>query len=371
MSPAISDLGMSNDGSNEDKCAVIYCRVSSSKQLDEGDGLAPQETRCREYARRKGYDVLQVFADRGISGGTLDRPGMRELLSFLLSQRDTNTAVIIDDLNRFFRDVRVHWQLRELVKNAGGLLESPSMKFGDTSDDVLIENLLASVSQHQRQKNGEQVSHRMRARVQNGYWVASKVVGYRYEQTKGEGKILVRDEPVASIIADALEGYAFGRFATQTEVQRFLERQPAFPKQTPSGGIRLQKISDLLRHPIYAGYVQSEAYNVSLRKGRHDGLISFETHEKIQRRLKQAAFAPARKDIATDFPLRGFVTCGDCEKPLRSCWSKSMTGKRHAYYLCHTKGCDSDGKSIRRDNIENERYPATRYAAQRASILYC
>ncbi len=39
---------MSNEGSNEDKCAVIYCRVSSSKQLDEGDGLTSQETRCRE-----------------------------------------------------------------------------------------------------------------------------------------------------------------------------------------------------------------------------------------------------------------------------------------------------------------------------------
>ena len=59
-----------------------------------------------------------------------------------------------------------------------------------------------------------------------------------------------------------------------------------------------------------------------MRKGRHEGLVSFETHEKIQKRLKESALAPARKDIAFDFPLRGFVACGDCEKPLRSCWSK-------------------------------------------------
>ena len=37
--------------------AVIYCRVSSTKQRIEGDGLASQEVRCREYARMKGYDV--------------------------------------------------------------------------------------------------------------------------------------------------------------------------------------------------------------------------------------------------------------------------------------------------------------------------
>ena len=110
----------------------------------------------------------------------------------------------------------------------------------------------------------------------------------------------------------------------------------------------------MLRLPIYVGYVQSEAYNVFLRKGRHEGLISFETREKIQRRLKQAAFAPARKDISNDFPLRGFVTCGDCEKPLRSCWSKSGTGKRHAYYLCQKKSCDSYGKSVPSDKLEGE-----------------
>ena len=193
----------------------------------------------------------------------------------------------------------------------------------------------------------------MRARVQNGYAVTAKVIGYKYKQTKTEGKVLVRDEPVASIIAEALEGFASGRFASQGEVQRFLEGQPDFPKQN-HGGIRMQKVTDMLKHPIYAGYVRSKAWNVSLRKGRHEGLISFETHQKIQRRLEQKALAPARKDIDQDFPLRGFVTCGDCEKPLRSCWSKSGTGKRYAYYLCHTKNCPSYGKSIQRDKLEGE-----------------
>ena len=338
---------------NSGKQAVIYGRVSSVKQVEEGHGLDSQEVRCREYAKRKGHSVLAVFADKGVSGGALDRPQMRELLSFLLTQPKPGTVVIVDDLNRFSRDVRVHWQLRELVKNAGGILESPSMKFGDTSDDKLIENLLASVSQHQREKNGEQVVNRMRARVQNGYAVTAKVIGYKYRQTKTEGKVLVRNEPVASIVTEALEGFASGRFATQTEVQRFLESQPDFPKQN-HGGIRLKKVNDMLTHPIYAGYVQSKAWKVSLRKGRHEGLISFETHRKIQRRLKQKALAPARKDIDQDFPLRGFVTCGDCEKPLRAGWSKSCTGKRYAYYTCHTKSCRSYGKSIRRDAIEGE-----------------
>lgn len=91
----------------------------------------------------------------------------------------------------------------------------------------------------------------------------------------------------------------------------------------------------------------------SLRKGQHEGLISFETFEKIQARLKGTAKAPARKDISEDFPLRGFVLCNDCEKPLTACWSQGKKQK-YPYYLCPTKGCPSYRKSIKREVLEGE-----------------
>ena len=129
---------------------------------------------------------------------------------------------------------------------------------------------------------------------------------------------------------------------------------PPFTRRKPNGNIRAQVISDLLDQPLYAGHLESKIWNVPFRKARHEALISLETFEKIQARRSSTALAPARKDIHLDFPLRGFVTCDDCGKPLRSCWSKSSTGKRHPYYLCHTKGCDSYGKSIRRDQLEGD-----------------
>ena len=54
---------MPADQETETDKAVIYCRVSSSKQTHRGDGLNSQETRCREYARYKGYEVVGTFAD--------------------------------------------------------------------------------------------------------------------------------------------------------------------------------------------------------------------------------------------------------------------------------------------------------------------
>ena len=328
--------------------AVIYARVSSSKQMKVGDGLGSQEKRCRDYAKYKGCEVVKVFRD-DMTGSLATWPGMQAMLSFLhKNSRKEEIVVIIDDISRLARGIEAHIKLRSSISNAGGILKSPSIEFGEDSDSLLVENLLASVSQHQCQKNREQTINRMKARTQHGYWTFQAPIGYRYQRTNGHGNLLVRDEPYASILQEALEGFASGRFDTQVEVKRFLESQPEFPKDLAGRKIRNQRIKDFLTRPIYAGYIEAPNWGISLRKGHHEGLISLETFEKIQKRLKDGAKAPARKDISSDFPLRGFVLCCDCGKPLTACWSKSHTGKKHPYYLCPTKGCPSYRKSIRR-----------------------
>ena len=335
--------------------AVIYARVSSAAQVRKGQGLGSQETRCREFARMKGYDVDRVFVDEAVSGGITTRPGMQAMLSYLKEHAHAQSfVVVIDDISRLARDIKAHLDLREAIASAGARLESPSVEFGEDSDSILVENLLASVSQHQRQKNAEQTKNRMRARAMNGYWVFWAPRGYRFAHQPGQGKVMVRDEPLASIVTEALEGFASGRFGSQVEVKRFLERQPDYPKDLPTGEIRNQRIKDLLTQPLYAGYLELPRWGVTFRKAQHEGLISLATYERIQERLRVRTKAPARKDISADFPLRGFVVCADCGMPLTACWSTSKTGDKHPYYLCPTKGCSSYRNSIRRADLESD-----------------
>lgn len=331
--------------------AVIYCRVSSAKQVTEGHGLGSQETRCREFAGHKGYEIADVFRDEGISGGLIDRPGMQAMLAFLKRHKNNRKhIVIIDDISRLARSLEAHIQLRTAIQGAGGRLESPSIEFGEDSDSILVENLLASVSQHQRQKNAEQVVNRMRARIMNGYWVFGAPVGYRYAKVNGHGSMLVRDEPNATTVQQALKGFASGRFETPAEVKRFLESVPSFPRYR-NGEVHFQFIHDLLTRPLYAGYIDVPKWEIRLQSAQHEALIGFGEWQNIQERLNSETTAAVRKDTRPDFPLRGFVTCGCCGHPMTAAWSKGRNAS-YAYYFCYQKACSEHRKSIRGDKLE-------------------
>jgi DNA invertase Pin-like site-specific DNA recombinase len=69
---------------NVEKKAVIYCRVSSTAQTTRGDGLGSQKTRCMEFARARGYTVVETFSD-DMTGKLIDRPGMKAMLSYMTS----------------------------------------------------------------------------------------------------------------------------------------------------------------------------------------------------------------------------------------------------------------------------------------------
>jgi site-specific DNA recombinase len=337
---------------HELKDAVIYARVSSQAQVKAGMGVESQATYCTQYANWKGYAIHGIFRDFGISGSRADRTGILQMLAFLKENPKTRYVVIVDDISRLARDIRVHLDLRDAIAKCGAVLESPSVTFGTDSDSRFFENMQALNAQHHREKNAEQTKKRQQARLINGYWPFPAALGYRHERKPGHGKVMVPHQPLAGIIQEGLEGYASGRFQSQMEVARFFQSQPDFPK-TRFGSVTCEAANRILTRVLYAGHVECEPWQIALRKGQHEGLITLETFQRIQRRLQGSANVPARPDISADFPLRGFVLC-ECEKPLTSCWSKSKTGAKHPYYLCFNRDCTQFRKSIPRAVLEDD-----------------
>ena len=112
-------------------------------------------------------------------------------------------------------------------------------------------------------------------------------------------------------------------------------------------------VKDILSNILYTGYLKYEPWGISLREAKHQPLISMGVHEKIQKRLLEKAQVPVRKDLASDFPLRGFIVCAECDGSLTAAWSTGRR-KKYPYYECHKKVCPSYRKAIPRDELEQE-----------------
>ena len=332
--------------------ALIYCRVSSKRQKEEGSGLDSQAHRCRQYAAQRGYKVEAVFPDSYSGGGDfLQRPAMKALLAHADQNASTQYVVIFDDLKRFARDTVFHWGLRQALESRNMVPECLNFNFDDSPAGRFIETIQAAHNQLEREENRQQTINRQKARLERGLWAFTTKKGYKVAKDPQLGKILVRDEPHATHLAHAISGYANGIYKTKTDACRFLCEQGFWHTSEPSKlSFRFAKI---VRDPFYAGYIEYKPWNVTRRKGLHEPIISSSTHLKATQKLEGGASNKrARQAINPDFPLRGHILCADCDLPFTAAWSRGCRQK-YAYYFCRNKACPGSGV-IPKEKIERE-----------------
>jgi DNA invertase Pin-like site-specific DNA recombinase len=332
--------------------AVIYCRVSSDRQATEGHGLDGQERRCREYAAAHGYAVAAIFRDEGASGGTIDRPALQEMFTYLRSPGGVD-MVLFEDVSRIARDMGVHIQILSRITQLGATYQTVNQPIEDTAVGKFIVQSLANVAELHRNLNAQNVRNRMKARLQAGYWVFENPPGYVYQTVSGHGRLLVPDPASADAVREALEGFASGRFPTQAAVQRFLEGI-GVQHHGRKGAIYPEQVRRILTRVLYAGYLECRKWEIGLTKAQHQSLISLDTFYRIQDRLAQKApVVQDRKDMAADFPLRGFVLCASCRKPLTASWNRGRS-RKYPYYRCDQEGCPEHNKAIPRAALEGQ-----------------
>lgn len=329
--------------------ALIYCRVSSDRQAKEGHGLDSQEHRCREYAKSKSYEVEDVFTDTFSGGGDfLKRQGMVALLHHIDKHPHRNYIVVFDDLSRFARDVAAHIRLRQEFDKRDTKIECPNFTFEDTPEGELVENIMAAQNQYHRKSNRRQVIQKQKARLEQGYWPFFPPPGYKQVKEPAHGKILRLKEPQASLIREAFEGFASDRFMNQIDVMRFL-READYNNGKP---VYVEGVRRILRRVVYTGYVERKEWEVSRRKGQHEGLVSLEVFEKVQAKLDGKCKVRTRISDKLDFALRGHILCFHCGRPYTGSWSRGGRGSMYRYYRCNTSSCARYNKSLNGDIVD-------------------
>ena len=154
-----------------------YVRVSTDEQAANGYGLQAQENAIMVEAERRGWTVVGIVRDEGVTGKTLDRPGLHEALS--RAATGEAEVVVVAKLDRATRSLVGLADLIEWMTSAQVGFVALDLGIDTTnSTGRLVAHVMGSVAQWER----EQISSRTKA--------AATV---RREQGKRMGRESVRE----------------------------------------------------------------------------------------------------------------------------------------------------------------------------------
>ncbi|MFA6448822.1 MAG: recombinase family protein [bacterium] len=159
------------------KKAISYIRVSTDKQADHGVSLDAQAEKIKAMAIVREVELVETIIDAGESAKSLNRTGMKRLLE-LVNRREIDT-VIVTKLDRLTRSVRDLADLLELFDKRGVSLVSVNESLDTaTAAGRLVLNVMASVSQWEREAIGERTRDAMQHKKAIGELVGSVPFGY-------------------------------------------------------------------------------------------------------------------------------------------------------------------------------------------------
>jgi site-specific DNA recombinase len=333
---------------NQKTACAVYLRVSSAQQADQ-QNLDAQEKECREYAKRKGLNVLKVFVDPGKTGRNINRKELQSLLTFCRQNRDKLRAVVCYDVSRWARSVS-GWAttmdtLDELGIEFHSVLENV---VGRSASVRYVANIHAATAQHFSDLLSEKMQGVLHHRLSLGLFPHKAPVGYRNlvkgrDERPASGVNIIPDPESVPLIVHAFNAVAAG-LRPMEDVRKEVN---ALGLRTSSGReLPRQSFYNMLRNEIYAGWVVSGELRV---KGLHEPIVSQEVFDAVQEVLsgKKPDRKPYKK-TREDFPLRQFVACAKCGRGLTAGFNRGRS-KQYPFYFCYTRTCKA--VSIRAEEL--------------------
>lgn len=325
------------------RCA-IYTRKSSEEGLEqEFNSLDAQYEACAAYIvsqKAEGWVLLpERYDDGGISGGTLDRPGLQRLLADI--DRGTVDQILVYKIDRLTRSLADFAKMVDRLDAAGTSFVSVTQSFNTaTSMGRLTLNMLLSFAQFEREVTAERIRDKIAASKKKGLWMGATVpLGYA-----ADGRSLKIAEPDAAVIRTIYDLYL--KYQNARIVKEAVD---ALGLKTPvrtlisgrvKGGAAFSygHVHYILTNPVYAGRIRHHA---KVYPGQHPPLIDPEVWDSIQKQLqgdaaKGRTFTKRNRNgaRASASPLAGKIydQTGDRLTPSHS---KTAKGRKLRYYVSH------------------------------------
>jgi len=307
------------------KRAVIYCRVSTKEQVDEGSSLVSQEKICKEFALKHSYEIVATYIEQGESAKTMNRTQLRALMEFCALKKNRISAVIVYKIDRLSRNTDDYSQIRLLLKRHKVEIKSTSEQFENTPAGRFMENIIANVAQFDNDVRIERCIGGMRNAMQEeGRYVWRAPFGFA--NTKIGGKSNIAPNEKAAVVRNTFEAVAKG-VSTANELRITMAREGLVDSKGKP--LALGHYYRMLRNETYAGWIKKFGRKV---RGTFEPIISDDLFHTVQLILKKKSQHISQYNVKhPDFPLRRFVFhCSG--KKLTGCWSKGKQ-KLYPYYF--------------------------------------
>ena len=319
------------------KCA-IYTRKSTEHGLEqEFNSLQNQEESCKAYIASQsfnGWQYYKTYSDAAISGGTMERPALKQMLDDM-AHGLVNTVVVykVDRLSRSILDF--HNMMKYFEKYNANFVSITQSFDTSTSMGKLTLNMLLSFAQFEREVSSERVRDKIRASKAKGLWMGGAPrLGYDVINKK-----LVVNPTEAEQVRHLFEKYLELQYVNDlTEYARqngMFGKRWETAKRQMRGGNPISKMSmhRILRDKVYIGQIENKKEG-TFAKGEHEPIISTELFNRVQIALANNA---NNKSASTRAPniLTGKLFNHNGVKFINQ--RTSGKGKKTAYYYA-TKG---------------------------------
>lgn len=183
--------------------AVGYCRVSTTMQAQDGVSLDTQKDVITRYCNFKNYEVIKFYVDEGISGKTVERPALQELLK----EAKRGDILVVASLSRLSRNTKDALNLFEEFKQRGIIFvcRDPDIDF-TTAVGELMFTILMAVHKLERETISKNVSINMQRLSKEGKLRSRPPFGYLFAGKDKDYEPCPKQMPVREKIIELYKG---------------------------------------------------------------------------------------------------------------------------------------------------------------------
>ena len=332
---------------------ALYARVSTEMQAEEGFSIEAQLNEMRAYAAQRGWRVVAEFVDAGISGSTMDRPGLRALLE--AAQAHQFDVVLVHELSRLSRSVFDTFEIFEQLGRAQVGFASVREQQFDLSQPHgrFFLTMIASINQYYLDMLRLHTQKSKRERARQGLYNASVApYGYRHVGDARTPPEVVEEE--AKVVRRVFEMYATGRY-TCRQIAEVLNGEGY---RTRSGR-RFSKdgITEMLRNPFYIGkvtYREGRRGEVEVYDGLHEPIVSEALWEAAARVRNRQTVRRVLRGEKRPYLLGGIARCHTCGRRLRAQGAQSGDYYRDTTVLTGYDDCPYGQSGVRAEVVHEQ-----------------